>query len=130
MHLLHRWRPSREPTRAVSPHCPQPAAAASHCAELPVSVALFLPPAQVASFQGSPLELSYHVSHNLPLQPSTRQLLLTAACPAERLRLLLSLLQRLDQLRCSGCGALLATTADVLGMTSEGISGTFVNSHG
>ncbi|WIA30276.1 hypothetical protein OEZ86_000366 [Tetradesmus obliquus] len=84
----------------------------------------------VASFQGSPLELSYHVSHNLPLQPSTRQLLLTAACPAERLRLLLSLLQRLDQLRCSGCGALLATTADVLGMTSEGISGTFVNSHG
>jgi hypothetical protein len=85
---------------------------------------------QVASFQGSPLELSYYVSHNLPLQPSTRQLLLTAPSAAERLRLLLGLLERLDQLGCSECGAVLATTADVLGMTSEGISGTFVNSHG
>jgi hypothetical protein len=95
---------------------------------LPLS--LCYPAAQVASFQGSPLELSYYVSHNLPLQPSTRQLLLTASCPAERLRLLLGLLERLDQLGCSECGALLATTADVLGMTSEGISGTFVNRHG
>jgi hypothetical protein len=90
----------------------------------------FVCQSQVASFQGSPLELSYYVSHNLPLQPSTRQLLLTAPSPAERLRLLLGLLERLDQLGCSECGAVLATTADVLGMTSEGISGTFVNSHG
>lgn len=85
---------------------------------------------QVASFQGSPLELSYWVSHNLPLQPSTRQLLLTADSPAERLRMLLGLLERLDQLSCSACGTVLATTADVLAMTSEGIAGTFVNSAG
>eukprot|EP00879_Flechtneria_rotunda_P025366 GHRR01026950.1.p1 GENE.GHRR01026950.1~~GHRR01026950.1.p1 ORF type:complete len:532 (+),score=180.41 GHRR01026950.1:223-1818(+) len=84
----------------------------------------------VASFQGSPVELSYWVSHNLPLQPSTRQLLLAASGPADRLRLLLSLLERLDQLRCSMCNALLATTGDVLAMTAEGIGGTFVNSHG
>lgn len=83
-----------------------------------------------ASFQGSPLELSYWVSHNLPLQPSTRQLLLMCSCPADRLRLLLELLQRLDRLCCSACGTQLATTADVLAMTTEGIGATYVNSHG
>jgi hypothetical protein len=85
---------------------------------------------QVASFQGSPLELSYWVAHNLPLQPGTRLLLLGAPSPAARLRLLLGVLQRLDQLCCSSCGTLLAITADVLAMTSEGIGGTFVNSAG
>lgn len=65
-----------------------------------------------------------------PLQPSTRQLLLMCSCPAERLRLLLELLQRLDRLCCSACGRQLATTAEVLAMTTEGIGGTYVNSHG
>lgn len=131
------------------------------------------PPSQAASFQGSPLELSYWIAHNLPLQvireggwrclyvfvqggnlqrfqypfscvsvpllsafppptmqPATRQLLLMCSCPAERLRLLLELLQRLDRLCCSACGTQLATTAEVLAMTTEGIGGTYVNSHG
>jgi cereblon len=66
----------------------------------------------------------------LLLQPSTRQLLLMCLCPADRLRLLLELLQRLDRLCCSACGAQLATTAEVLAMTTEGIGGTYVNSHG
>jgi hypothetical protein len=64
------------------------------------------------------------------LQPSTRQLLLMCSCPADRLRLLLELLQRLDRLCCSACGTQLATTADVLAMTTEGIGATYVNSHG
>jgi hypothetical protein len=63
-------------------------------------------------------------------QPSTRQLLLMCSCPAERLRLLLELLQRLDRLCCSCCGTQLATTAEVLAMNTEGIGGTYVNSHG
>jgi hypothetical protein len=53
-----------------------------------------------------------------------------APSAAERLRLLLHLLQRLDSLCCSVCGSRLASTAEVLAMTCEGIGGTFVNSAG
>ena len=85
---------------------------------------------QVSSFQGGPLELSYWISHNLPLDPGIRQQLLEAPHAAQRFRLLLDILGRLSHLGCSSCGALLAKTDDVLKMTQEGIGGTFVNSHG
>ncbi len=46
--------------------------------------------------------------------------------------LLLSLLvpQELDRLVCASCGAQVATTADAISMTQEGLGGVFVNSYG
>jgi cereblon len=70
------------------------------------------------------------VAHNLPLQPAMRQQLLDAGCASDRLRLLLRLLPGLERLCCCACGRQLATAADVLVMTSEGIGGAFVNSAG
>lgn len=85
---------------------------------------------QVASHQGDPLQLSYFWAQNLPLQPATRQMLLSAPCAAERLRLLAQLLARIDSLCCGACGRRLAAAADVFAMTAEGVGSTFVNSAG
>ncbi|KAF8069542.1 Crbn [Scenedesmus sp. PABB004] len=92
--------------------------------------AVLIPPS-VAIYEGTPLEFSFWVSSQLPLPPSTRAALLAAPCASHRLRSLLGLLTRLDQLACGGCAAPLAGTGDALGMTAGGgIAGTFVNAHG
>eukprot|EP00877_Chromochloris_zofingiensis_P011961 jgi/Chrzof1/7018/Cz02g07240.t1 len=85
---------------------------------------------EVGDFQGTPLELSYWISHNLPLEPRLRQRLLESQHTAERLRRIIALLQGLDRLVCVSCGAVLAATENVLKMTQEGVGGIFVNPHG
>lgn len=60
-------------------------------------------PPQAKEFQGDPLDLSYWLASNLPLEDDTRQKLLEAGSAAERLRSEIDLLHNMAVLHCRGC---------------------------
>ncbi|KAL4426161.1 hypothetical protein ABPG77_007443 [Micractinium sp. CCAP 211/92] len=84
---------------------------------------------QAREFEGNPLELSYFLLSNLPVDDDARQQLLEARTVDERLRAECKLLQALGTLCCRACGASLARSADAVQMSEEGISACYVNSH-
>ncbi|KAK9844647.1 hypothetical protein WJX74_005119 [Apatococcus lobatus] len=85
---------------------------------------------EVKEYRGSPLELSFWLSVNLPLQADTRQQLLECTTAAARLCCLIKSLQTLGSLRCVECGTQVAAAKDVISMSEEGIGSAYVNSHG
>ncbi|KAL4443928.1 hypothetical protein ABPG75_011665 [Micractinium tetrahymenae] len=84
---------------------------------------------QAREFEGNPLELSYFLISNLPVDDDARQHLLEARTVDERLRAECKLLQALGALCCRACGTSLARSADAVQMSEEGISACYVNSH-
>ncbi|EFN59238.1 hypothetical protein CHLNCDRAFT_138225 [Chlorella variabilis] len=84
---------------------------------------------QAREFEGNPLELSYFLLSNLPVDDDVRQQLLEACSADERLRAECKLLQALGTLCCRACGTSLARSADAVQMSEEGISACYVNSH-
>ncbi|PRW58559.1 cereblon isoform X2 isoform B [Chlorella sorokiniana] len=84
---------------------------------------------QARGFEGNPLELSYFLLSNLPVDDDVRQQLLEAKTVDERLRKECKLLQALGALCCRACGRVLARSADAVQMSEEGISACYVNSH-
>ena len=59
--------------------------------------------AQVEDFRGSPLQLSWWLAANLPVDDTARQQMLGTESVAERLHLELAALRRLTTLRCETC---------------------------
>ena len=69
---------------------------------------------QARQFEGNPLELSYFLLSNLPVDDDVRQQLLEVATVDERLRRECRLLQALGTLCCRACGATLARSTDAV----------------
>jgi cereblon len=84
---------------------------------------------QAREFEGNPLELSYFLLSNLPVNDNARQQLLEASTVDERLRAECRVLQTLGVLCCRACRTFLARSTDAIQMSEEGISACFVNSH-
>jgi hypothetical protein len=77
-----------------------------------------------------PSEFSYWVAANLPLEDKQRIEFLSLTCSIQRLRWLLSLLQRYLFICCSACHQKICRKDDVFSMSVQGAQGTYVNSHG
>ena len=58
---------------------------------------------QVEEFRGSPLQLSWYLAANLPVDDATQQQMLGTETVAARLTLELSALRSLTTLRCETC---------------------------
>ncbi|KAL4853631.1 Phospholipase A I [Chlorella vulgaris] len=84
---------------------------------------------QAREFEGNPLELSYFLLSNLPVNDNVRQQLLEASTVDDRLRAECRMLQTLGVLCCRACRTFLARSTDAIQMSEEGISACFVNSH-
>ena len=77
-----------------------------------------------------PVEFSYWVAANLPLEDEQRIEFLSLTCSIQRLRWLLSLLQRYLFICCAKCRTKLCRKDDVFAMSVQGPQGTYVNPTG
>ncbi|KAK4014670.1 hypothetical protein OUZ56_027187 [Daphnia magna] len=78
----------------------------------------------------NPIDLSYWVIQNLPLDDDLRLQLLSINNPNQRLRAELSVLQRCEFLCCRECDYAVARQTDVFAMSKEGPQGVYVNPFG
>ncbi len=69
----------------------------------PATTHALLPTLQVEDFRGSPLQLSWWLAANLPVDDTARQQMLGTESVAERLHLELAALRSLTTLRCETC---------------------------
>lgn len=77
-----------------------------------------------------PVDLSYWVIQNLPLENNQRLFLLNINCPNQRLRAVLSILQQCEYLCCRECDHPVARQSDIFAMSKEGPQGNYVNPFG
>jgi len=78
----------------------------------------------------NPLEFSYWVLSNLPLEDYQRLILLSLDCPIQRLRWQSSFFEKYLSLSCIRCDALICNCEDIFSMSIKGYQDVFVNSHG
>ncbi|EFX70803.1 hypothetical protein DAPPUDRAFT_112386 [Daphnia pulex] len=78
----------------------------------------------------NPVDLSYWVIQNLPLDDELRLELLSINNPNQRLRAELSILQRCESLCCRECDYAIARQTDVFAMSKIGPQGVYVNPFG
>lgn len=89
-------------------------------AAFPHPLRAFSATGQARSFEGNPLELSYFLLSNLPVDDDVRQQLLEAKTVDARLRAECKLLQALGALCCRACGVSLARSADAVQVGGAG----------
>lgn len=77
-----------------------------------------------------PIELSYWVTQNLPLDDGLRVNLLSIDSAVQRLRCALSIIEKCSILCCKGCGSQVANKKDVFSLSIEGPLGAYVNPGG
>lgn len=77
-----------------------------------------------------PCEFSYWVAANLPLEDSQRVEFLSLNCSIQRLRWLLSVLQKYLFLCCTRCKAKICHKEDIFSMSVSGCQATYVNPAG
>uniref|UniRef100_A0A1B6E425 Protein cereblon n=2 Tax=Clastoptera arizonana TaxID=38151 RepID=A0A1B6E425_9HEMI len=77
-----------------------------------------------------PTELSFWIAYNLPIKEHDVKFLLTLNSPIQRLRVELSLLQKMEVLCCKHCRVQIGSHKDVFSMSVEGPQGTYVNPGG
>jgi len=77
-----------------------------------------------------PVELSWWVLSNLPLEDQQRSRLLSINSAVQRLRAELSILEKCRVLVCRRCGLQLGQGADIFSMSKEGPQSAFVNPGG
>lgn len=75
-------------------------------------------------------EFSYWVAGNLPLDDDHMLEFLTLVCPVQRLRWLLSILQKYLHICCAGCKTKICKKEDVFSMSMQGPQGAYVNPAG
>lgn len=77
-----------------------------------------------------PHELSHWAAINLPLDYSHRLSLLSLDSPIQRMRYVLSVLDKCEVLACRHCNQALANVSNIFSMSVEGPQGTYVNPAG
>lgn len=85
---------------------------------------------QAAALPSEPVELSYWVAQNLPLDNLMRMHLLELSCPIYRLRSEIAIMRKCAVLCCSSCMRQVARKEDVFSMSREGPLGAYVNPGG
>lgn len=78
----------------------------------------------------NPVEFSYWVAGNLPLEDHHLLEFLSLTCHIQRLRWLLSILSRYLYISCSECKSKISKKDDVFSMSLQGPQGTYVNPSG
>lgn len=91
---------------------------------------IFVDSETVAIIPRDPIDLSYWIIQNLPLEDSQRLQLLAINNPNQRLRAELSILQKCQVLCCRECDHAVARQTDVFSMSKEGPQGAYVNPFG
>ena len=81
---------------------------------------------------GKPVQFSFYLASVLPLSSERQQNLLECATASERLLREIRIMSKMigNRLSCQTCSTVVALAKDVFRMSSEGISGVFVNTHG
>lgn len=77
-----------------------------------------------------PVELSFWVAMNLPIDDAQRLKVLQMDCAVPRLRMELSLLKKCQILCCFNCGEEVAHQDDIFSMSQEGPQSAYVNPSG
>lgn len=77
-----------------------------------------------------PVDLSFWVCKNLPLDDSQRLNLLSLDSAVQRLRCALSIMEKCSVICCRECNTQVASTNDVFSLSVEGPMGAYVNPHG
>ncbi|XP_052085302.1 protein cereblon-like [Mytilus californianus] len=85
---------------------------------------------QADKLTNDPIELSYWVCQNLPLDDSQRLNLLSLDSAVQRLRCALSIMEKCSVICCRECKTHVALTNDVFSLSLEGPLGAYVNPHG
>jgi hypothetical protein len=87
---------------------------------------------QDAHFGSMPVQFSFYIASVLPLSSERQQLLLECPTASERLLGEIRIMSKMigNRLSCQTCNTSVALAKDVFRMSSEGISGVFVNTHG
>jgi len=77
-----------------------------------------------------PVDLSWWVLLNFPMEDDHRSNILAINSPIQRLRAELSILEMSKVLVCRRCGEQVADQSDIFSMSKEGPQGAYVNAHG
>jgi len=77
-----------------------------------------------------PVDLSWWVLLNFPMEDDHRSSILAINSPIQRLRAELSILEMSKVLVCRRCGGQVADQSDIFSMSKEGPQGAYVNPHG